>query len=52
MRIRLTPTVMGKAAVITAGLLVLALFLQWIGLPVSWPEPPHTLYSELGHLVG
>lgn len=43
---------MGKAVVITVCLVVVAVFLQWIGLPVNWPEPPHTLYSEIGHLVG
>jgi hypothetical protein len=43
---------MGKAALIAGCLVVAAVFLQWIGLPVNWPDPPHTLYSELARLVG
>lgn len=49
---RISQRTMGKAALLAALLAVVAVFLQWIGLPVNWPDPPNTLYSEIAHLVG
>ncbi len=49
---RISGKFVGKAAVAAAVLCVVAVFLQWVGLPVNWPDPPHTLYSEIAHLVG
>jgi hypothetical protein len=48
---RISPNFIGKAGLLAAGLAVLAVFLQWIGLPVNWPDPPHTLYSEIARTV-
>ncbi len=52
MRMRISGKFMGKAAVAAVLLSVVAVVLQWVGLPVNWPDPPHTLYSEIAHLVG
>jgi hypothetical protein len=49
---RINPRIMGKAAVAAVALSVVAVFLQWVGLPVNWPDPPHTLYSEIAHVIG
>ena len=49
---RISQRTMGKAALLAALFAVVAVFLQWIGLPVNWPDPPNTLYSEIAHLVG
>jgi hypothetical protein len=49
---RISRGTLGKAAVIAALLSIVAVFLQWVGLPVNWPDPPHTLYSEIAHLIG
>lgn len=49
---RIGQRTLGKVALLAALLAVVAVFLQWVGLPVNWPDPPHTLYSDIAHLVG
>lgn len=49
---RISQRTLGKVALLAALLAVVAVFLQWIGLPVSWPSPPNTLYSDIAHMVG
>ena len=34
----------------TAAALLLAMFLQWIGMP-NWPIPAGTVYAEIARLV-
>ena len=41
-----------KIALKALGLLVLAVFLQWMGLPDNWPAPPGTVYGQIASLVG
>jgi len=42
----------GKGAMKALGLFVLAVFLQWMGLPANWPAPPGTVYGQIASLVG
>ena len=34
------------------GTFVLAVFLQWMGLPTGWPAPPGTLYAYIASAIG
>jgi hypothetical protein len=34
------------------GILVLAVFLQWMGLPTGWPAPPGTIYADIASTIG
>ena len=34
------------------GIVVLAIFLQWMGLPTGWPAPPGTLYAYIASTIG
>jgi len=49
---RINPKIMGQAAALAVAATIIAVFLQWIGISANWPSPPHTLYSEIAHLVG
>src|SRR5579885_1936740 len=49
---RISRKTVGKAALTAALLFVVAVFLQWMGSPDHWPNPPHTLFSELPRLTG
>ena len=37
----------GRVALAIPCLFVIAIFLQWIGVPNHWPSPAHTLYSDI-----
>ena len=39
----------GKVALAIPCLFVIAIFLQWIGMPNHWPSPAHTLYSDIAN---
>jgi|GEM_PF-3355358 hypothetical protein len=49
---RISRKTVGKAALTAALLFVVAVFLQWMGSPDHWPNPPHTLYSEIARVIG
>ena len=41
-----------KATQRALGVFVLAVFLQWMGLPNNWPSPPGTVYGTIADLFG
>jgi hypothetical protein len=47
---RLTRRSVRKLFLRTLAALLLALFLQWAGMP-SWPIPDGTIYAEIAHLI-
>ena len=48
---RLTRKSIGKLIMRTAGLLVLGVFLQWMGMPQVTSQPG-TVYAEVAHAIG